>query len=205
MNTIFQHSLGRVFFLLLLLLGALLVWPAAHAQSKRMALVIGNAAYQGEKPLRNPGNDAADVAAALQRAGITVQRHTNLGRTDMNRAIDSFMAAAEGAELAVVYYSGHGMQAGGEAFLIPTDAKISSERDVRSEGIRLGELMDDLEGKRIRNTLLIIDACRDNPYRSRTKSATKGLARPKEMNGAFLVAYATADGTTADDGESFQP
>jgi len=166
-----------------------------------MALVIGNAAYAGEKPLRNPGNDAQDVAAALQRAGVTVQRHTNLGRTEMNRAIDSFMQASEGAELAIIYYSGHGMQASGEAFLIPIDAKIQSERDVRSEGVRLGELMDDLEARRIRNTLLIIDACRDNPYRTRTKSSTKGLARPKEMNGAFLVAYATADGTTADDGD----
>ena len=181
---------------------ALLAAPHSHAQSaKRMALVIGNAAYVGEKPLRNPGNDAQDVAAVLQRAGVQVQRHTNLGRSEMNRAIDSFMAASEGAELAIVYYSGHGMQASGEAFLIPTDAKIQSERDVRSEGIRLGELMDDLEARRIRNTLIIIDACRDNPYRSRTRSGNKGLARPKEMNGAFLVAYATADGTTADDGD----
>lgn len=186
----------------ILLYALLLAWPASHAQSgKRMALVIGNAAYVGEKALRNPVNDAVDMAAVLQRAGISVQRHTNVGRTEMNRAIESFMQAAEGAELAVVYYSGHGMQAGGEAFLVPTDAKINSERDVRSEGIRLGELMDDLEGKRIRNTLLIIDACRDNPYRSRTKSTTRGLARPKEMSGAFLVAYATADGATADDGE----
>jgi peptidyl-prolyl cis-trans isomerase A (cyclophilin A) len=175
---------------------------SAHAAAeRRMALVIGNAAYQGEKPLRNPGNDAQDIAAALQRAGVSVQRHTNLGRTEMNRVIESFMQAAEGAELALVYYSGHGMQAGGEAFLIPVDAKIQSERDVRSEGIRLSEMMDDLEARRIRNTLLIIDACRDNPFRSRSKSSAKGLARPKEMNGAFLVAYATADGTTADDGE----
>ena len=185
----------------LLLLSLAALCAQASAADKRMALVIGNATYQGEKPLRNPGNDAQDIATALQRAGMVVQRHTNLGRTEMNRAIESFMQASEGAELAVVYYSGHGMQASGEAFLIPVDAKIQSERDVRSEGVRLGELMDDLEARRIRNTLLIIDACRDNPYRTRTKSATKGLARPKEMNGAFLVAYATADGTTADDGD----
>ena len=90
---------------------ALLAAPHSHAQSaKRMALVIGNAAYVGEKPLRNPGNDAQDVAAALQRAGIQVQRHTNLGRSDMSRALDSFMAASEGAELAIVYQNEAGMK-----------------------------------------------------------------------------------------------
>lgn len=181
----------------------LLLWCLGSVQAgQRVALVIGNAAYQGEKSLRNPGNDAQDVAAALQQAGLQVRRHTNLGRSEMNRAIDEFMHAAEGAELAVVYYSGHGMQANGEAYLIPVDAKIKNERDVRNESIRLADLMDDLEIKRIGNTLLIIDACRDNPYRSRTKGGVKGLARPKEMNGAFLVAYATADGTTADDGDT---
>jgi formylglycine-generating enzyme required for sulfatase activity len=92
------------------------------------------------------------------------------------------------------------MQTGGESFLIPTDAQIQSERDVRSDGIRLGELMEDLEGRRIRHTLILLDACRDNPFRTRTKSGTKGLAPPREMNGAYLVAYATADGKTADDG-----
>jgi formylglycine-generating enzyme required for sulfatase activity len=125
----------------------------------------------------------------------------NLGRAEMNDAVDRFLHDAEDADLAVVYYSGHGMQMGGDSFLIPVDARIKSERDVRSEAIRLNELMDDLEARRIRHTLLILDACRDNPFRSRTKSTAKGLARPKEMNGAFMVAYATADGFTADDGD----
>ncbi len=176
---------------------------AAAAAERRVALVIGNAVYQGEKTLTNPGNDAADVAALLSRMGFNagkVKPQINLGRKAMNAAVHDFMNLAEGADLAVVYYSGHGMQTGGESFLIPTDAQIQSERDVRSDGIRLGELMDDLEGRRIRHTLILLDSCRDNPFRTRTKSGTKGLAPPKEMNGAYLVAYATADGRTADDG-----
>jgi peptidyl-prolyl cis-trans isomerase C len=183
----------------------LLLWAAnpALAAERRVALVIGNAIYQGEKTLTNPGNDAADVAALLSRMGFNggqVKPQLNLGRKAMNAAVQDFMNQAEGADLAVVYYSGHGMQTGGESFLIPTDAQIQNERDVRSDGIRLGELMEDLEGRRIRHTLILLDACRDNPFRTRTKSGTKGLAPPKEMNGAYLVAYATADGKTADDG-----
>ena len=168
---------------------------------KRVALVIGNAAYVGQKPLKNPGNDAADVAALLRRAGLQTTVLTDQGRSALNDAVSRFLADAEGAELAVVYYSGHGMQAQGESYLIPVDARINTERDLRTEALRLGDLMDDLEARRIRHTLLVLDACRDNPFRSRTKSAARGLAPPKEMNGAFMVAYAAADGRTADDGD----
>lgn len=186
-----------------LLLVVLLDPSAAWAQARpaRHALVIGNAAYQGEKTLKNPVNDANDMASVLQGLGFTVHRHANLGRQQMNAAIDAFYRAAQGAELAVVYYSGHGMQAAGETFLIPVDARIASERDVRSEGVRLGEFMDDLQARAIQKTVLILDACRDNPFRAGTRSGTRGLARPKEMDGAFLVAYSTSDGSTADDGD----
>jgi len=196
-----QKLLHQTLYLLILLLA----WATnpVMAAERRVALVIGNAVYEGEKSLSNPGNDASDVAALLSRLGFNGGRvvpRFNLGRRAMNAAIQDFMSHAESADLAVVYYSGHGMQTGGESFLIPTDARIQNERDVRSDGIRLGELMEDLEGRRIRHTLIVLDACRDNPYRTRTKSGSKGLAPPKEMNGAYLVAYATADGKTADDG-----
>ncbi|MFN7695754.1 MAG: caspase domain-containing protein, partial [Burkholderiales bacterium] len=170
------------------------------ASTKRIALVIGNAAYVGEKPLRNPVNDAVDVEAAFKASGLRVYRHTDLGRKALNQAVEDFMRQAEDADLAIIYFSGHGMQTSGETFLLPTDAQIQTERDVRSEGLRLGELMDDLQGKRVRHSVLILDACRNNPFSTRTRSTVRGLARPKEMSSAFLVAYATADGTTADDG-----
>jgi formylglycine-generating enzyme required for sulfatase activity len=196
-----HHPLHQALYLLFLLL----MWAAnpAVAVERRVALVIGNAVYQGEKTLSNPGNDATDVAKLLSSMGFNdgrVKPQLNLGRKAMNAAVQDFMNQAESADMAVVYYSGHGMQTGGESFLIPTDAQIQSERDVRSDGIRLGELMEDLESRRIRHTLIVLDACRDNPFRTRTKSGTKGLAPPKEISGAFLVAYATADGKTADDG-----
>lgn len=119
----------------------------------------------------------------------------------MFRTVQGVMKTAVQADLAIVYYSGHGMQAAGETFLIPVDAQIEGQQDVRSEGLRLGELMDDLDGAGIRHTEIIGDACRDNPFAPGTRSGARGLARPKEMDGAFLVAYATADGRTAGDGE----
>ena len=186
-----------VLFIVLLTLAGL----AAAQAPKRVALVIGNAAYVGEKPLRNPGNDAQDMAAMLRRSGFAVQQHVNLPRSAMFHAVRDFLKKAERADLAMVFYSGHGMQAAGETFFIPVDAKIESQQDVRSEGLRLGELMDDLEGAGIRHTVIVVDACRDNPFAQGTRSGTRGLARPKEMGGAFLVAYATADGRTAGDGD----
>ena len=176
---------------------------ALVSAEQRVALVIGNANYDSQKPLSNPTNDAKDIAALLSSLGFNNRQVVpllNLKRKAMNSAVQDFLNQAEGADLAVVYYSGHGMQTAGESFLIPTDAQIQSERDVRSEGIRLSEMMDDLEAHHIKRTLIVLDACRDNPFRTRTKSASKGLAPPKEMSGGFLVAFATADGQTADDG-----
>lgn len=182
-------------------LAIVLCLPVMPAHAQRMALVIGNSAYAGEKTLANPGNDAQDMAKALDRAGLAVRVHQDLGRQAMHRAIDNFLREAEGAELAVVYYAGHGMQSGGETFLLPVDAAVRSERDLRADGLRLGELMDDMEALRIRHTLIILDACRDSPFRTQMRSSLRGLARPREPSGALLVAYATADGMTADDGE----
>lgn len=189
---------SRLKAVLLLLLLLTSVAPV-QAQSKRFALVIGNANY-AEKPLRNPRNDAADVAAVLRQAGVATTLAMDLGRVEMNRTVGRFLTQAEGADLVFVYYSGHGMQTGGESFLIPVDARIESERDIRSEGLRLGDLMDDLEARRIRRTVVVLDACRDSPFSVRTRGGKRGLAPPKEMSSAFLVAYATADGKTADDG-----
>ncbi len=136
----------RPFRQILCVMLILFLWVAdsAAAAERRVALVIGNAAYLGQKTLNNPGNDAKDVAAMLGRLGFNAGKVTpqiNLGRKAMNSVVQDFLANAEGADLAVVYYSGHGMQTAGESFLIPTDAQIQSERDLRSDGIRLGELM----------------------------------------------------------------
>ncbi len=171
--------------------------PAAYAQ--RVALVIGNAAYE-VKPLRNPVNDAQDVAAELRRAGFTVKFHTNLDRRSLNEAMRHFTSQAQSAQLAVLYYSGHGMQSAGENYIIPTDARINDEKDIRSEGLALKDILGDLEDARVQKTVVILDACRDNPYQTRTKSGKRGLARVETAGNATVVAFATADGQTADDG-----
>ncbi len=172
--------------------------------ANRIALVIGNAAYEGQKPLRNPGNDAQDVASklsAMQFNSGQVRPLTNLKRKGINDAVRDFVNQAAGAELAMVYYSGHGMQAAGETYLIPTDAQITSEYDEASEGLPLSRIMGELQAKGVRRTLIVLDACRDNPYSTGKKGGPRGLAPPREMSSAYLVAYATADGKTADDGK----
>jgi TPR repeat protein len=178
-------------------MAALALAPAAYAQ--RIALVIGNAAY-ADKPLRNPVNDATDVAAELRKAGFNVKRHTDLSRRGMIDALRQFTTQAQAAQLAVVYYSGHGMQSAGENYLIPTDARINDEKDVRSEGMALRDLLGDLDDAKVQKTVVILDACRDNPYQTRSKGTKKGLARVETGGNATVVAFATADGKTADDG-----
>src|SRR5438876_1060503 len=112
----------------LILASALLSWLAlvtvAHAE-KRVALVIGNAGYDSAPRLGNPGNDAAAIGAALQRLGFTVTSQTDLGFDAMRRALREFAGAAAGADLAVIYYAGHGMEIGGENYLVPIDAKLA--------------------------------------------------------------------------------
>ena len=180
---------------------AVLVAPA-HAAGQRVALLIGNAAYQNEKPLRNPSNDVDLIARVLKddlRFNQVIIRK-NLGRRDLADAIDQFTAAAKGADVAMVYYSGHGMQTSGVNYLIPVDAQIKEAAHVKREGVSANELADALGESDARLALLVLDACRDSPYSLRTKSTAKGLARVPVQSGNLLVAYATQDGSTADDG-----
>jgi glutamate/aspartate transport system substrate-binding protein len=191
-----SKSLALEVCLTAVLLFAGLIAPA-HAQ--RIALVIGNAAYT-DKPLRNPVNDALDMAAELRRAGFQVMSYTNLNRRDFNEAIRQFTTKALAAQMVVVYYSGHGMQAAGENYLIPVDARIRDEREVRSEGIALKDILVDLDDANVQKTVVILDACRDNPFVTRGRSARRGLARVEVTGNATVIAFATADGKIADDG-----
>lgn len=107
------------------LLAALLLPPAAQA-SQRVALVIGNAAYQHTARLANPGNDAADVSAALRAAGFSVQTLTDAGKSRMEQALSGFAGKAAGSEMAVLFFAGHGMELNGQNYLIPVDAKLET-------------------------------------------------------------------------------
>jgi uncharacterized caspase-like protein len=183
--------------------GLLLVSGAAHTQG-RVALVIGNSAYQKVPALPNPTNDAADVSAALERLGFFVTRLSDGSYDGMRRALLQFSAASRGSEMAVVFYAGHGMEIGGENWLIPTDAQLLSDVDVEQEAIGLRSILL-MVSNASRLGLVILDACRNNPFAAkmqrsmRTRSVDRGLARV-EPTGSVLVAYAAKDGTTAADG-----
>jgi Caspase domain len=184
--------------------GFLLLLPAPALAHKRVALVIGNADYQNATKLTNPANDAAAIAAVFKNAGFdsVVLRH-NLGVIAFKRALREFADVAADAEVAVVYYAGHGMQLRGMNYLIPVDANLKTELEVRDEGVSLDRIMVLLEPVR-RLRLVILDACRENPYAGRTnlasasRSLNRGLARVEENNS--LVAFAAKSGQTATDG-----
>jgi hypothetical protein len=176
----------------------------AHAE-KRVALVIGNAAYRGAPLLTNPTNDAVDVAASLERLGFSVTRLNNATFDAMRRGLLDFNRVARVADMAVVFYAGHGMEVGGENWLMPTDAEFKTDSDAEHEAIALRNVMATVDGAS-KLGLVLLDACRNNPFAARiqrttrTRSVDRGLARV-EPAGNMLVVYAAKDGTTAIDGE----
>ncbi len=173
---------------------------------RRVALVIGNSAYQQADSLPNPVSDARGIAAALKGLGFeTVQEGYDLGRDAMLKSLKSFGEAAKGADWAVVYYAGHGMEVKGANYLIPIDAKLGDEEDVEEEAVPVSRLLDrlqDVAGIKV----FILDACRDSPFATRmfrrrgTRGGGKGLAEIHADSGT-LIAFATSPGDSALDGD----
>ncbi len=187
----------RILALLLLLLSA--TAGAAPAESRqRIALVIGNAAYPGIGALRNPANDARDVAAKLKRLGFEVIVKTDVRQKDMLRALTEFGDKVQAGSEALFFYAGHGMQVRGRNYLIPIDAEIRTESAVSSESIDVDQLLDKLSAARL--SMVILDACRNNPFERRFRGGGQGLAQINAPTGT-LIAYATAPGKVAADGE----
>ena len=153
----------------------------------------------------NPLNDAADVGAALGRLGFEVTRLVNADRGSLRRGLQEFSLAASAAEVAVVFYAGHGIEVDRRNFLIPVDARLASDQDVEFEAVPL-ELVSRAVAPASGLRLLILDACRENPFATRmqrsgaTRSIGRGLTRV-EPPGETLVAYAAREGTTASDGD----
>ena len=181
--------------------------PSA-SNDRRIALVIGNSAYDNVPALLNPERDVALVAATLRRTGfesVTVQ--TNLRKEALISALRNFATQAEAADWAMVYFAGHGMEIGGINYLVPIDAKIAADRDIGFEAVPLEQVLNAAERAR-KLRLVILDACRDNPFANRMKrtltvasrSVSRGLAAIEPEAGT-LVVYAAKDGETALDGE----
>jgi hypothetical protein len=186
----------------LLALGVGLAIAPALAET-RVALVIGNANYANVPHLGNPVNDAQTVASALRSVGFsTVTLQSDLDYSGMRQVLLAFSALASHADVAVVYYAGHGMEVGGVNYLIPIDAQIADANALSLEAVPLDSVLQAVQGAR-RLKLVVLDACRNNPFAlhlsGSKRSIGRGLARV-EPESDTLVLYAARDGTTADDG-----
>lgn len=170
-------------------------------EARRVALVIGNAGY-AVKPLENPGRDATAVASTFNALGFDqVTLKLDLTRRTMLDALRTFEREAASADIAVVFFAGHGTEfSARENYLVPVDATLANEADLEDEAISLSSVLRRLEGAR-QLRLVILDACRNPPFKlaGRKRSGTRGLARVEPEDNT-LIAYATKDGTTADDG-----
>jgi uncharacterized caspase-like protein len=171
---------------------------------KRVALVVGNSAYQNVPTLANPANDANAVADLFRRIGFdVVEAKSDLGNTDFKRLIREFGATAANADIAVMYFSGHGIDVNGTNYLLPVDAKMVSDLDAEDEAVSLDRVVRMLEpAKRMR--AVILDAARDNSFASsmrRSKGGkTTGLARFEPANDDTFIVYAARPGTLSEEG-----
>ena len=184
----------------------LMVCQPALAE-KRVALILGNSAYQNVAPLANPVNDSAKIAATLKDAGFDIvdSRH-DLPAAETRRALRDFADRARDADIAVVYYAGHGIEVDGANYLIPVDARLERDTDIYDEGLSLDRILIAIEPAR-KLRLVILDACRDNPF-ARTMKRTvasraigQGLAKVEPTSPNVLIAYSAKAGSTAADGD----
>ena len=183
------------------------ITSAPAGKDRRIALIIGNAAYENAPALLNPVRDAALVAQTLRVTGFdSVMLQTDLRKDALVAALRDFARQSEDADWAVIYYAGHGMEVGGVNYLIPIDARMVSDRDISFEAVPLNQVLNAAErAKRLR--LVVLDACRDNPFANQMKrtmtvasrSVSRGLAAV-EPDAGTLVVYAAKDGEMALDG-----
>ena len=195
----FRSMLGPAVFA-----GLLLGSHAAFAES-RVALVIGQSAYRAVTPLPNPANDAKAVAQLLGDAGFEVTESGDLSQNDLRRAVGDFAAkiAQKGPDtVALMFYAGHGLQVDGENFLMPVDIDPKREADIPLQAVRLNDVLNTLTSVPSKSRIILLDACRNNPFPEIGKTAGHGLALvDAKVNAAgTLLAYSTSPGAEAEDG-----
>lgn len=166
---------------------------------RRVALVVGNGAYK-DSPLLNPVNDARAMAQTLRNLQFEVLYGENLSQNDMKRNIRAFGEKIRNGGVGLFYYAGHGIQIRGTNYLIPVGATIVSEEEVEYESVDVGLVLAQMSAARNQLNIVILDACRNNPFARSFRSAEKGLASIDAPSGT-LLAYATAPGSVASDGE----
>lgn len=204
-NKLWGPGVRSAFLFLLGFLFCLSTDPALA--DKRVALVIGMSKYQQVPRLANPARDADAVAALFKQAGFdTINNQRDLGVAELRRVIREFSETSRDADIAVVYYAGHGIEVDGNNYLVPADAKLVSDFDIEDETVSLDRVLKALEGtKRLR--LVILDACRDNPFANTMKrslasrSVGRGLAKIEPTMSDTLIAFAAKAGAVASDGD----
>ncbi len=166
---------------------------------KRLALVIGNSEYSNGVSLKNPVNDANLIEGTLKELGFDVIKSLNVGKTEMENSIREFSRRMSNYNVALFYYAGHGIQVDGVNYLIPTDAKLENKNECSWEAVAVNRVTDEF-GKHETNTnIVILDACRNNPFRSWVRGPEQGFKAMSPVNGT-IISYATSEGATAADG-----
>jgi len=197
----------RVLLIAIVIQCLIVVWPSVGQAERRVALVIGNGAYEHATPLPNPANDARAMASALRRLGFEVLAGFDLDKIGMDGLLLDFADQLEGADVALVFYAGHGLQVSGENYLVPVNGRLQKASRLWYETVPLGTVMDVLEDEE-RINLVFLDACRNNPLaqtlkrgmgRARSSAVGRGLAEIRSGVGTLIV-FATSPGEVAADG-----
>lgn len=190
----------RVFFAIFLLACSVLSPAHANEVGERVALVVGNSAYSAA-PLDNPKNDASAMATLLADAGFQVDRQLDAGQADLRKAVALFgqQIRSDKVKFAIFYYAGHGMQLDWRNYLIPVDARVRSAEDVRKQSVDVSELLRYMQETKNKSFLVVLDACRDDPFAGAFRPTAKGLSQFDAPVGS-LLAYSTAPGNVAMDG-----
>jgi uncharacterized caspase-like protein len=198
-----MRAVGAV---LLTVCSILLVNQPAFAE-RRVALVMGNSAYKNVDQLASPANDSEAISTTLKNAGFDVELKRDLDVNEMRRALSDFSDTVRDADVAVVYYAGHGIAINGANYLIPVDAVLERDIDASNEAIALDQVLTVVEPAR-QLRLVILDACRDNPFSKTMKreigsrAIGRGLANVDPESPNTLIAFAARAGSTASDGDS---
>jgi hypothetical protein len=187
-------------FLALLIIALIYPSSLSAAAQQRIALVIGNSAYSSG-PLKNPVNDAADMATMLKKLGFTVTLKKNAGLQEMEEAIEDFGNRLKKGGVGLFYYAGHGIQVYSSNYLIPVGAKIDKESDVKYRAVDAGRILDEMANANNGLNIVILDACRDNPFSRSFRSSSRGLSIISTAPRGTLITYSTSPGNVAADGK----
>ncbi len=202
-----QSILRQLIAIVAFVVCATLISHTGFASAKRVALVIGNGAYQSVPQLPNPKNDAELVSTTLRKQGFEVVTAIDQSRVGLEQAVERFTRSLDGAEISLFYYSGHGIEVGGENRIIPVDATLNEPQDLETQTYSLQTILLSMQSHSLAQ-LIYLDACRNNPFKDRAylsgaddteKLVGKGLAEQKGAIGS-LIAYATSPGNVAQDG-----